>query len=122
MLKSWSNRQASVALSSAEAELCAASRAGAEGLGLQSMMTELGWNLALEIRTDADAAKAILSRQGLGRTRHIAIRHLWMQGAVANKLLQVRRVKGTENPADPLTKLMGKEHIFELLDLVNVKA
>ena len=120
VLKGWSNRQASVALSSAEAELYAATKAAAEGLGIQSLMADLGWSAEVEIRTDANAAQAMASRQGLGRTRHIEVRRMWLQEAVEQRSLRIGRVSGVENPADALTKLKSFKDMADLLRRVAV--
>ena len=107
LLKSWSNRQATVALSSAEAELYAASKTAAELMGVQSLFADLGWTVTMvpELYTDSNAAKAIASRRGLGRTRHLEVRKMWIQSSVEDKKIRIKKVAGVENPADPLTKL-----------------
>ena len=120
VLKGWSNRQASVALSSGEAELYAATKGAAEGLGIQSLMTDLDWSSEVEIRTDANAARAMASRQGLGRTRHVEVRRLWLQEAVEQRSLRIARVSGVENPADVLTKLKNFEDMADLLRRVAI--
>ena len=107
LLKSWSNRQATVALSSAEAELYAASKTAAELMGIQSLFADLGWTVTAvpELYTDSNAAKAIASRRGLGRTRHLEVRKIWIQSSVEDKKIRIKKVAGIDNPADPLTKL-----------------
>ena len=105
-VKCWANRQASVALSSAEVEFYAAVRTTMEVLGMKSMMMELGWcPTSVAVLVDADAAKAIMSRRGLGRTKHVDVRFLWVQERIARKEVVLGRVAGTWNPADALTKL-----------------
>ena len=42
-LKSWSSTQATVAMSSGEAEYYALVKGAAEGLGMQALMKDLGW-------------------------------------------------------------------------------
>ena len=46
-VKSWSNRQDSVVLSSGEAEYYACVKAAAELMGLRSLATDLVWNVGL---------------------------------------------------------------------------
>ena len=41
--------------------------------------------------------------------RHIQTRYLWLQDAVAGKIVSVRKIKGTDNPADDLTKSVPAE-------------
>ena len=45
-LKSWSSTQATIATSSGEAELYALAKAAAEGLGIQALAADLGWQLS----------------------------------------------------------------------------
>ena len=56
-LKVWSSTQNVVAKSSGEAELCAAVRGAAEGMGLRSMVGDLGLEMTLRVHTDSDACR-----------------------------------------------------------------
>ena len=60
----------------------------------------------------------ICSRQGLGKLRHIDTQTLWVQQRVRDKTFELRKVRGTENPADLFTKhLQGAAYIEGLLRL-----
>ena len=59
---------------------------------------------AITLYTDSSAARGIIHRAGLGKLRHLETGYLWLQSAVKAKKLQVRKVSGTENPADLMTK------------------
>ena len=61
------------------------------------------------IHTDSSAAKGIASRTGLGKTRHIAVHLLWLQERLRNKEFTLYKCKGTENPADLMTKHLSRE-------------
>ena len=51
------------------------------------------------------------SRTGVGKTRHIRVRWLWIQDATRDKVVRLRKVKGTDNEADMGTKdLDGPTH------------
>ena len=64
--------------------------------------------------TDSSSAKAIASRRGTGKsTRHIQTRMLWLQERVAAKHLRVVKVASESNPADMLTKALGRSKIEE---------
>ena len=117
-LKSWSNRQGSVALSSGEAEYYTSVKAAAELIGLRSLAKDLGWNVGLQLKIDSSAAKAITSRLGAGKVRHLEVRFLWLQEVTRNKQLQVVKVRGKANPADVLTKSKSFREACELLSLV----
>ena len=79
--KSWSNTQALVSLflSSGQAEFYEVTKAAGIGLGFQSLLHDLGIDMALRIWTDSRATIGICLRQGLGKLRRIDTRSLWLQ-------------------------------------------
>ena len=109
MIKSYSRQQKVVALSSAEAELYATVAASAEGLALQAYANDLGMAFSGEVYTDSSAALGILQRTGLGKVRHLRTQGLWVQEVRSTKRLTYKKVLGTKNPADMLTKHMSAE-------------
>ena len=117
MLKSWCSTQATIALSSGEAEYYAAVRASAEGLGIQSLMRGLGIEVKVRVWLDASAAKSIAPRAGLGRVRHLETKFLWLQSAVSSKRVELRKIRGEENPADILTKPKSATEILLMVAL-----
>ena len=119
VVRSWSNRQATIALSSAEAEYYAATKTAAEAIAMQSFFQDLGWPATLMLKMDASAARAMATRQGVGRVRHLEVRHLWLQEVVRRGAVQVRQVPGRANPADVLTKPSG--HADMAARLLSVK-
>jgi hypothetical protein len=120
LLRSWSNRQATIALSSGEAEFHAAAKATAELLAVAGMMRELGWEVHRRLFVDASAAQAIANRQGIGKIRHLDVKFLWLQEATKSGLLVVRKIKGSTNPADVLTKPLSFEDASAKLRVVDV--
>ena len=120
-VKSWSSTQASVALSSGEAEFNGVVRGAGVGLGYQSLLRDLGVNVGLRVWTDSSAAIGICTRQGLGKLRHLDTHTLWIQQAVRSKRVDLRKVAGEVNPADLFTKhsltrerLIGLTKLFDL--------
>ena len=82
-VRTWSSNQATVALSSGEAEHYALVRAAAEGIGMQALLRDLGFDSAVRLGVDASAAKALASRTGLGKVRLMETQFLlWLQEAV----------------------------------------
>ena len=71
--------QATVALSSAEAELNASIKAAQEGLSLRNLLVEMGEECFLELRGDSSANDGIIKRAGAGKVRHLSVRQLWLQ-------------------------------------------
>ena len=113
VVKVWSTTQATIALSSAEAELIAAVRGAAEGLAMKSILSDLGEECSLRIFLDSSAAIGICRRTGVGKIRHLDTRLLWIQELVRDGRLDVSKVPGVENPADLMTKHLGAQCIFE---------
>ena len=103
-MKSWSSTQASTAMSSGEAEYYAMVKGASEALGIQALAADLGWKMRVRMWVDSSAAKAIASRTGLGKVRHIEVRFLWLQEVVKAGRIELRKIPGERNPADVMTK------------------
>ena len=104
-----------IALSSGEAELCAVTRAAAEGIGVQALFADFGHEVTVELHSDASAAIGICKRLGLGRVRHLAVADLWLQQRLRQKDLMLAKTPGKTNMADVLTKFRSCTDIFRLL-------
>jgi len=117
-LKHWSSTQSTIALSSGEAEYTALVKAAAEGLGVQALAADLGWTLRLVVHVDSATAKSIASRSGVGKVRHLETKALWVQEAVKGGRFGLAKVRGTSNPADPLTKPQGYSDFVEIFSEV----
>ena len=114
VVKHWSRTQATRALSTAEAEYYAVVTGTAERLGMQSMMADFGVTTQVRVWTESKAAKAIASRRGFGKTRHVDLRYLWLQEMTMSGRVKMRRKIGEQNLADHLTN--GKAwHQVEML-------
>ena len=103
-LSHWSRTQATVALSSAEAELNAALKGAVELLGAGAMMEEAGQPMMLELEGDSTACKGVLTRQGSGRIKHLEVRQLWLQEHVQSGKAVFTKVPREVNMADTQTK------------------
>ena len=64
--KSWASTQATVALSSAEAELYALTKGASQALGVMTLLEDFGIKTRSTLHTDASAAIGIVRRAGLG--------------------------------------------------------
>ena len=111
-MKHASLLQTQVGHSSGDAEFDALCRGAATGLGLVSYLNDLGVNAILRCYSDSSAARAVASRRGLGKLRHVHTRFLWLQSQVAQKSLQLRCVHGPQNPADASTKCLTECELF----------
>ena len=54
--------------------------------------------------TDSSAAIGVANRSGLGKLRHLAVHLLWLQEKTKSGEIILRKIAGTLNPADILTK------------------
>ena len=78
-IKSWSNNQSPIALSSAEAELYGSMKTSSETLGVLSVLKDWNKYYKADIMADASAALGIIGRTGFGKLRHIDTSYLWLQ-------------------------------------------
>ena len=108
-LKTWSTTQATISLSSAEAEYYGLVKGACQLMGIVALMKDFGITVMGRIHIDSSAAKGIASRTGLGKVRHIAVHLLWVQERLRNKDFELLKCKGTDNPADLLTKYLTRE-------------
>ena len=108
LVKHWAKTQTTVSLSSGEAELQGIAAGAAQGLGLQSLMRDMGWEVKLRLHSDATAAIGMCKRKGLGKVRHLATTDLWIQEKVRSGQIELFKVLGTESPADALTKYIDR--------------
>ena len=120
-VKTWSSTQAIVALSSGEAEFYGVVKAGSVGLGLRAMLRDMNVDVSIRVHTDAEAAKGIASRTGLGKTRHIAVHFLWIQERVRDCSFELKKVRGTSKPADLLTKHLSQQDMNRYMDTFNIR-
>ena len=115
-IKGWSSTQAGIALSSAEAELGAMTKAMAETMGIGNMIQDLGRSMKGVVYADSSAALAIADRKGSGKLRHINIRVLWIQEKERRGEVELRKLNGAVNPADLMTKAdIPGDRVDELL-------
>ena len=115
LVKSWSSTQNLISLSSGEAEYYGVVKGASMGLGYQALLADLDVSLPLRVWTDSTASMGICGRQGLGKLRHIDTRCLWVQQRVRDGSFELRKVKGTENPADLFTKFLTSAPLVEAL-------
>jgi hypothetical protein len=97
-------------LSSGEAELYALGTGTCEGLLIQSLIRELPIDMEVEMTVESDSSAAISSqlRGGLGRMKHVELRHMFMQQLVKEKRMKLRKIPGEENSSDLGTKYLER--------------
>ena len=119
-IKSWSSTQKTIALSSGEAELTAVVKCSCETIGVIQLAQDWGIDLEGDIMVDSSAALGVVSRKGAGRLRHVRVGKLWVQEVQDNGDLRYRKAKGTDNPADMITKYLTHGEIQRYLDMIGI--
>ena len=121
---SWgSKKQKSVALSSCEAEIVAASEAAKEAVHLSALCSELGlglpdntpMNLFMDNKSAIDVA---YNPQHHGRMKHVDRRHFYVRELVEKHVLRVPFVSTVNNYADIFTKALKAPTFFRLRDQI----
>ena len=74
-------------------------------------MKDWGRNKGGTLYADSTAALGIAKRKGSGQLRHININTLWVQEVHDRDGVTYRKVLGTENPADLMTKSLSRDMI-----------
>ena len=111
LVDSWVASDQVRALSSGERELYGIVDGSARGIFTKHMYEEMGRNINIDVETDSTTAIGMCSRTGVGKTRHMQVRWLWIQDAIREKVVRLRKVSGTENVADMGTKYLdGPTH------------
>ena len=116
LVKHWSRAQHTIALSSGEAELYAATKGGSEGLGIVNLLMDMGeTRKQLELNIDASATKGAITRKGAGRMKHVETQYLWIQQATADGRIRCRKIPRETNVADMMThhwnRKDGEKHL-----------
>ena len=118
-LKHSSNLQSTVSLSSGESEYYALVKAAAVGLGARAMFADWGLKVDVRVLSDSSAARGISSRKGLGKTRHVQTRYLWVQEKVSSKEIHVEAVHTSSNVADLCTKPLPQDVCLKHMKAMN---
>ena len=91
-------------------------KGSAELLGLRSLMMDFGRDSSGILYADSSAALAIAKRKGAGELRHINVSSLWIQERQDKGELEYRKVQGSENPSDLMTKYLARQSIDTCMD------
>ncbi|KAK2976159.1 hypothetical protein RJ640_001087 [Escallonia rubra] len=111
-----SKRQATIALSSSEAEYIAATSSACQAVWLRKLLADLLQDQkgATEIFCDNASAIAMTKNPVYhGRSKHIDIRHNFIRELVANEVISLKFCSTNEQVADILTKSLPREkHVY----------
>jgi hypothetical protein len=108
----WKSRlQATVSKSTCQAELIACSAAGAEVVHIRNFLAEIGFPpsgptvlLCDNVGSIATAENPVISQ----RLKHLELADLWIREAVTRRKISVSYINTSKNPADCLTKSLGR--------------
>ena len=120
---SWgSKKQKSVALSSCEAEIVAASEAAKEAVHLSDLCAELGLHPsgeAIDLHVDnRSAIDVAYNPEHHGRMKHVDRRHFFVRELVERHRIRVPFVSTANNIADLFTKPLMGPTFFPLRDKI----
>ena len=120
----WSSkRQASVALSTVEAEYVALSRCAQQMVWMQSWLTEVDIEHSLPGLIKADNRGAIALTKNTkdhGKVKHIDIRHHYIRELLKSGAILIEQVASSDNLADMFTKPLPRDHHHRLLGALNI--
>ena len=107
-----SKLQSTIARSTAQAELAAASMVAAEVVHLRNLLAELhhAQETPTMIQCDNQGAIKVSANPTIGpRLKHVDMMDLWVRELCEQGKVYMTYIETTENPADVLTKALGKE-------------
>jgi hypothetical protein len=121
---SWSSkRQATVALSTVEAEYVAMSRCAQQMLWMQSWLKEVDMEVTTPgvIKGDNRGAIALTKNtKDHGKVKHIDIRHHFIRELIDGGAITIEQVSSADNLADLFTKPLARDRHHSLLASLNV--
>ena len=104
--------QATIVLSSCEAELYAANSTMVECIYLHQLAQFLiGSELEVRQRLflDPSSAKFVVQRSGVGKLKHVEIKHMFLQQLLRRGIFTIHKIPTRMNPADLHTKKLSVE-------------
>ena len=116
LIKNWATTQMVVAISSGEAEYCDMTEGVCGGLGVIGLMEAFGGlRMQIVLETDPSAAKGMASRKGVEKVKNLETRTLWVQDQAERGRLKIKKIDGSTNTADVLTKYLSVQALASLL-------
>lgn len=122
LIRPYSKTQSVVAKSSGESKRYAAVRASTEGLGMITLLGDVGLAGAkVRVGMDASAAIGMAQRTGLNKMRHIEVDVLWLQEQTARRMLPISKIPRPRNPSDLCTKNVNVALMERYLEQLNTR-
>ena len=120
---SWCSKlQKIVALSTTEAEYISATEASKEAIWLSRLGEDLGMSVSTPVLGCDSQSAVYLAKNAMfhSRTKHIDVRHHFIRQVLEDGLVTLTKIKTQDNPADILTKSLGKAQHEHCIQLVGV--
>ena len=114
-----SRTQATIALSSAEAELYAINTGATESLHIRNILQEAlnVKKVNIRIHTDSSSGKSMATRIGSSKkAEHIELKQLFIQQLVPHDLVRIIKINTANNTADIFTKYVATETLLRHLN------
>ena len=122
---SWSSkRQATVALSTVEAEYVAMSRCAQQMVWMHSWLDEVAIKHSSpgQIKGDNRGAIALTKNtKDHGKVKHIDIRHHYIRELIQSGAVNIEHVSSGDNLADLFTKSLPRDHHHRILTALNIQ-
>ncbi|CAE7287397.1 unnamed protein product [Symbiodinium sp. CCMP2592] len=115
--------QKTISLSSAESELMASLLGVTEAMFVAEMVRFIcGPNSRVKLvhYVDNSAARSIIQKQGLQRTRHVSLAWLWIQRSHHEGVFVTKPISTRDAPADLQTKSHGRNRLKYLMSLIGM--
>ena len=118
-----SRTPATIALSSAEAELYAINTGATEALHISNLLKQAlnMKKINIHIHTDSSSGKSMATRIGSSKKeKHIELKHLFIQQLVAHDLVRIVKINTTNISADIFTKYVATETLLRHIGDVGI--
>ena len=99
-----------------EAELYACVMTGAASVGRANALRDIGVEVKPAVASDSQAVLCHATRIGYKAAKHVELRSLWLQHAVATGALTTYWVPLEENESDQLTKPLPKDMVTKFTE------
>lgn len=117
-------KQATVSLSSTEAELVALCVAACHGQWLRRVLRDLGWKLdepVLFYEDNQSTIKIVSNPKDSGRLKHIDVKYFYVRELIEDKSIKVNYLPSTQQQADILTKSLPAPAFKKLRTSIGVE-
>ena len=88
---------------------------------IQEILSEYHEDNHIILETDSSAAKANAERPGCGKMKHISVKYRYLQDAITNQEVWLRKVGTKNNVAECLTKTVNQHVLRNMLTTLKIE-